>query len=505
MTWTTAESTLGESEAYELSEAGESTYAELSAYGESQFESTGEWATAELSSPFAAPGYSPREAAGLEQSPETPAQSPETMAGPQSEFAELAAVSPFSHAEAAEDREVLAAEFIAEMTGSELSEAIGELAQEWSAVHAEVSSSGGLGVTTPALHEAGALITRHADEMATEVDRFLETLGAQLGEHSATTIGENELASFLEYTESSPIPVGATPAQEQFFKKLGRLVGRVAKGAVTLAKKGVSLVGKIASLPFKFIFQSLGRIVRPLLRRVLSWAIGRLPVPLQPLANQLRVRLFGNEAEFTNEDEASFGEVSVGEHGGWSSEQALRDEWAGELAWHGEIPAVGEATALENEFISAVGRYLAAENESELGQLESEFNATNAEHEAAPSAAELDAARVVLVRELAELRDGESAGPVIERFLPAILPALRIGVRLIGRRKVVNFLADLLGKLIRPLVGPQVATPRSQALVDVGLKIFTLETTAEDRELAGPSAVASVVEDTIRRLAEQGN
>ncbi|MFZ0530169.1 MAG: hypothetical protein WAL91_06500, partial [Propionicimonas sp.] len=111
----------------------------------------------------------------------------------------------------------------------------------------------------------------------------------------------------------------------------------------------------------------------------------------------------------------------------------------------------------------------------------------------------------VLVRELAELRDGESAGPVIERFLPAILPALRIGVRLIGRRKVVNFLADLLGKLIRPLVGPQFATPLSQALVDVGLKIFTLETTAEDRELAGPSAVASVVEDTIRRLAEQGN
>ena len=490
MTWTTAESTFAESE-----------YGE-SEFGESEFgESPGEFG--EMARPFASAGYSESVSAEWEQPQETPEVSAETMEAPQSEFNELNAVSPFAHAEAAEDREVLAAEFLNEMAGTELSEAIGELAQEWSAVHAEVSSNGGLGVSLPALHEASALVTRHADEMAAEVDRFLETLGEQLGEHSATTISESELASFLEFTESPPIPIGASPAQEQFFKKLGRLVGRVARGAVNLAKKGVALVGKIASLPFKFIFSNLGKIVRPLLRRVLTWAIGRLPVPLQPIANQLRVRIFGSEAEFGNEAEASFGEV--GEHGGWTSEQSLVNELEGELTWHGGIPAVGEASALEQEFVTSVSRYLAAENESELAQLEAEFNATTAEHEAAPGAAELDGARVVLVRELAELRDGESAGPVIERFLPAILPALRIGVRIIGRRRVVNFLADLLAKLIRPLVGPQFATPLSQALVDVGLRIFTLETNAEDRELAGPSAVASIVEDTVRRLAEQGN
>jgi hypothetical protein len=490
MTWTTAESTFAESE-----------YGE-SEFGESEFgESPGE--LGEMARPFASPGYAENASAEWEQAQETPEASPGTMEAPQSEFNELNAVSPFAHAEAAEDREVLVHEFLNEMTGTELSEAIGELAQEWSAVHAEVSSNGGLGVSVPALHEASALVTRHADEMAAEVDRFLETLGEQLGEHSATTIGESELASFLEFTESPPIPIGASPAQEQFFKSLGRLVGRVAKGAFNLAKKGISLVGKIASLPFKFIFSNLGKIVRPLLRRVLTWAIGRLPVPLQPIANQLRVRIFGSEAEFGNEAEAFFGEI--GEHGGWTSEQSLVNELEGELTWHGGIPAVGEASALEQEVVTAVSRYLAAENESELAQLEAELNATTAEHEASPGAGELDGARVVLVRELAELRDGESAGPVIERFLPAILPALRIGVRIIGRRRVVNFLADLLAKLIRPLVGPQFATPLSQALVDVGLRIFTLETNAEDRELAGPSAVASIVEDTVRRLAEQGN
>ena len=235
MTWTTAESTFAESE-----------YGE-SEFGESEFgESPGE--LGEMARPFASAGYSESVPAEWEQPLETPEVSPETMETPQSEFNELNAVSPFAHAEAAEDREVLAAEFLNEMAGSELSEAIGELVQEWSAVH--------------------------ADEMAAEVDRFLETLGEQLGEHSATTISESELASFLEFTESPPIPIGASPAQEQFFKKLGRLVGRVARGAVNLAKKGVALVGKIASLPFKFIFSNLGKIVRPLLRRVLTWAIG---------------------------------------------------------------------------------------------------------------------------------------------------------------------------------------------------------------------------------------
>ncbi|MBI4900957.1 MAG: hypothetical protein HY829_10825 [Actinobacteria bacterium] len=489
MTWTTAESTFAE---YEY---GESEYNEAE-LGESAPE-----VTTEASSPFATAGYSE---STWEQLPETPEASTESWEASQPEAGELNAISPFAHVQAAEDREVLAAEFVNEMMGTELSEALGELAQEWSGVHAEVSSNGGMGVSTPALHEAGLLVTRHADELAAEVDRFLETMAEQVGEHSASTIGEKELASFLEFTESPPIPVGASPAQEQFFKSLGRLVGRVARGAVNLAKKGISLVGKIASLPFSFIFKNLGKIVRPLLRRVLTWAIGRLPAPLQPIANQLRIRIFGNEAEFGSESEAELGEL-VGEHGGWGSEQALAQELEGELAWHGGIPAVGETTELEQEFVSAVSRYLAAENEAELAQLEAELNATTAEYEAAPGAAELDNARVVLVRELSELRDGESPGPVIERFLPAILPALRIGVRIIGRRRVVNFLADLLAKLIRPLVGPQFATPLSQALVDVGLRIFTLETNAEDRELAAPSAVASIVEDTVRRLAEQGN
>jgi hypothetical protein len=51
-----------------------------------------------------------------------------------------------------------------------------------------------------------------------------------------------------------------------------------------------------------------------------------MPVPLQPIANQPRVRIFGNEAEYGSEAEASFGE-QVAEHGGWTSEQSLVNEF----------------------------------------------------------------------------------------------------------------------------------------------------------------------------------
>lgn len=483
MTWTTAEWSSAKTSAaeaeYEIGEAGSGT-----------------------ARPFSAPGYLAeaeyQEAEYQEQTGETPS------AAMEAELTEFNAFSPFTHAEAAENREVLENHFLNELMGTELSEAIGELAQEWSGIHAEISSRSGLGVTGPAMHEAGVVLNRQADQLATELNRMLETMGEMLGEHTATTIGESELASFLELTESPPIPVGASPAQEQFFRKFARIVGRVARGAVSLAKKGISLVGKIASWPLRMLFSKLGQLARGLLRGVLNSAIARLPIVLQAPAQQLRVRLFGREVEFEGESE-SIGEIAVGEHGGWSSERALSDELSGETVWHGAIPAVGGAQELESEFVSTVSRFLSAENEAEFAQLEAEYEAAAAEYEAAPGAADLDAARVVLVRELAELRDGESAAPAIERFLPAILPALRIGIRVVGRQRVVNLLASVLDKLIRPLVGPQFATPLSRSLVDIGMKIFMLETSAEDRELAGASAVASLLEDTLRRVAEQGN
>lgn len=472
--------------------------------------STSEWAAHETVSPFST-GRSGLEAASETAEAEADEAPYGELLGEAGQFetwtteALESAVTPFAHATIAADREVLAAELMAELAGSGLGEALGELVQEWSGTHAEHATAGGLGETPQAGNEAHQLLLRQAEELATQTEEMLETLAGEWGDREASSITENELQSLFETLETAPIPLGGSPAQEQFFSAIARVARKAVRGAVKLVKRGVSFVGKIVSAPLRALLSRLGKLVRPLLKRVLTWAIRRLPVALRPAADSLRRRLFGSElpGELGEEEFAATPELSA-EHGGWTNEASFLAELRDEYSWRSELPAVGEIATLEAEFTNTLARSIAAEDETELAYLEAEFHTTTAETESSPGAAELDAARVTLIRELAALRDGESPGPAIERFLPAVLPILRIGVRLIGRGRVVNFLANLLTGLVRPLIGPQLAGPLSQAVVDTGLRIFGFEMTPEDRELAGPSVVASVLEDTIRRIAEQG-
>src|SRR5439155_26812035 len=100
-----------------------------------------------------------------------------------------------------------------------------------------------------------------------------------------------------------------------------------------------------------------------------------------------------------------------------------------------------------------------------------------------------------------ELKDSEDPTPPVANFLPSLIPVLKIGLKLAGRQRVVDFLANFLGKLIQKFVGPQYAPPLSKAIVDAGLRLLQLETTAEGESKSGASAVASTVEETVRRVA----
>ena len=82
-----------------------------------------------------------------------------------------------------------------------------------------------------------------------------------------------------------------------------------------------------------------------------------------------------------------------------------------------------------------------------------------------------------------------------------MLPALRLGVRLIGRDRVVGFLANFLAKMIGKLVGPATAPALSRAIVDAGLKLLTLEVSSQDETRAAASSVAATVEETVRRVS----
>ena len=105
------------------------------------------------------------------------------------------------------------------------------------------------------------------------------------------------------------------------------------------------------------------------------------------------------------------------------------------------------------------------------------------------SSAKSDAARERFVTQFCAAAElARIPGPVVQQFIPAILPLLRIGIRVIGRQRVVNFLASYLARLIQPYVGPAAATTLSRALVDVGLRLITLGGRDAKRRRRSPPA-----------------
>ena len=165
-----------------------------------------------------------------------------------------------------------------------------------------------------------------------------------------------------------------------------------------------------------------------------------------------------------------------------------------------QADAGGDLAAAQQEFDQGIAEALLAEDEAEL-ELEVARMQSSSAAPAVPVFANLDDARDRFIQELEDLRPGESPEPAVQNFLPAVLPALRLGIRLIGRPRVVNFLAPLLAKLISNLVGPEQAPALSRAIVGAGLSLLGLEMSEQERSGLAASAVAATVEETVNRVA----
>ena len=103
---------------------------------------------------------------------------------------------------------------------------------------------------------------------------------------------------------------------------------------------------------------------------------------------------------------------------------------------------------MQQEFDEQIAEALLAQDEVELN-LEVARLQSSSSAAAIPVFANLDDARDRFIQELENLKPGESPEPYVQNFLPAVLPALRLGMRLIGRPRVVNFLAPLAGQIDR--------------------------------------------------------
>lgn len=384
-------------------------------------------------------------------------------------------VTPF--AESAEgfaadsETDRLLAEALAELRDESFSEAVNMLAEETEQAVGERFAQ-----ETPAnAAERGRVADAHLAPLRFEARQFLDRLEEGLTGMDLASLNEEQLDEVLGRFEAETGEL--TPAGEEFIGKIVRKAKQAVKFVANAAKKVAGPVMKVAGSLLGPVLSKLKGLINPLLQRVLSFAIGRLPAPLQPVARGLASKI---KFESEGGDREEEGESAV-------SPANLSD-----------LETVAEG------FDEALAQVMAGENLEET-----QAEAFTGDQEAADGREleQLAEARGALMD---RFRAGEEEGlaPAIEQFVPALLGALRLGINLIGRPKVVGFLAKYLAQLIGRWVGPEMAGQLSSAIVDTGLRLISLEAEADEageagREAAAPAALAAVVEDTVRRLAEQ--
>lgn len=147
---------------------------------------------------------------------------------------------------------------------------------------------------------------------------------------------------------------------------------------------------------------------------------------------------------------------------------------------------------------AAAAQILTAENEMEWQLMEAELDQALEETQD-ENTDMLSAARQRFVQQLNELEDGDNPAPAVEQFAPIVTTALKFALPLIGRERVKGWLTSLISKLITPFIGKDNSQMLSRLMVDKGFTMLNLET-AEGN--AGTTAVAEVVENTIRQVPE---
>ena len=370
--------------------------------------------------------------------------------------------SPFTDSFLTDDDEALESTLmrylVAELDDEEFTEALEALETEAAARY--------LSGTTGWSHEAGvpALDATEVEQwmasIAAQTDRLLAELEERFSDRSVESITERELdeamSAIVPSVDGFDDPLDA---RELFWGSLKKKLKKVAGAVKNVAKKGIKLASKV--MPLGIIYGRLRPIVKPLLRRVLATALGKLPRRYRTAAKRV-ARKFGVqlEAEFENPFEMFAAEFDVSVAEAITSDDPYTLEALEQDAFRDETTDGGEPNI----------------------------------------ATQLDIARERLTQQMLDAEPGHTPIDEMEQFIPlAILPVVKTGISLIGRKKVVNFLAGLLAKLIKPVVGRQIAKPLSVQIADKGLALLKLEAEAGSDRI-GAEAVVAAVEDTVAEV-----
>lgn len=381
---------------------------------------------------------------------------------------------------------------LAELHDHEMNEALFELATEFEdvAMSRVTNETGGYSLRTV------SDLRNHAAPLIYELETMI---GNMAQEAEAADLGSKSEAELEQFFDKYLVDhEGFSPRFELFFGKIFKAVKNVAKKAVDVAKnvgstvvnvvkKGVEFAGKF--LPIGLILKKLGALVRPLVHKVINFAINRIPLALRPVARQFVDKLMNRESFETE---------------GTYEAEYYADETEGE--GESEQPTTYEINEIQQEFNARVANLLFSANEQENEVTVQQYVQENEQVQGEDEADALGAARERFVQELSELKDGEDPTPAIQRFIPALLPILRIAIRIIGRDKVVNFLGGLVAQLIGKLLGntlKQYHGALGNAISDIGLRLLTLEAPGQSGETVSYEAYASTVEEILTEIGSR--
>ncbi|NUP11047.1 MAG: hypothetical protein HOW73_33800 [Polyangiaceae bacterium] len=409
-------------------------------------------------------------------------------------FSESPFVSSYSADEegGADPTSELYADFFAEIHDETFEDAVHQLVDEASSL---VAAEPYAESETDDLAEA--TLREHFAPLSTLAEAYIAEAAEAFGNVDTSTLSE---AVIHEVLEGVHMPQAA-PSFERFLGALKKKLKKVVSNVAKVAKKGLSIA--TGAFLLKPLLSKLQPLVKPLLEKVLKFALDKVPEAYRPLARKL-LDSFANKAKRAVGGIAAAAASAIPSAPQAGSTPPADAAPADAAVDPATAPTPSEATAPDLS---------QAQDELDMRIAEVMFVGDSTEHEVrigASTAAlaardphrDLDRARARFVRQVSEADGEDSVGPAVESFVPAILMAVRMGIKVIGRQKVVNLLGDLIGKLIGPLVGKQNGPALGKILADIGLKtVLQAEVDEADERAVVAEAIASTVEETVRRVA----
>lgn len=361
--------------------------------------------------------------------------------------------------------------FLGELHDDRLDEALFQLAADTAGQYADISAGRNGAVYTDPTRIQQLVDDQYAP-VVRQLEATLDSLADATDQHTLRSLDEGRIEALFE---SFAPPDGAFPSGSPSFEFLfgiGKALKSVVKKAAGLAVRGVKAVAKLALGP---LLRRLKPIAVALLKKALAAGLKWLPPELRPYAARLAQRLpLLREAEADEDADAP-----------------------------AAVDATGDVRELQREFDVQVADAVFADTESAMELQAAQYvRDTDRALARTDPVEELARAREEFVARLAEAEDGADVTPHLEAFLPAMLPVLKFALKATGGRSaLVSTLAKFLAPLITRFVGKQAGAALSRALVEAGLRLVNLETAPEDEQRAAGTAVASVVEDTVRNVA----